>query len=193
MSRPEAPLPAKLVIGVFLKARPLLEEVAGVLIERFGPLDLVSPWFDFDFTRYYLPEFGEPLYRRMLSFKNHIVQQHLAAAKVATNAIEARFLREGRRLVNIDPGYLARERFVLATGKNFTHRIYLDQGIYADLTLLFQKGNFRALPWTYPDYTQPEMLAWLHRVRRKYIADLRRIQEKAEKIQTGMRQVSEGA
>lgn len=185
MSQPESPVPAKLVIGVFLKERPLLEEVVGTLSERFGSLDLVSPWFDFDFTGYYQSEFGEPLFRRMLAFKDDIVQQHLAAVKVATNAIEARFLRGGRRLVNIDPGYLARERFVLATGKNFTHRIYLDQGIYADLTLLFQKGNFRALPWTYPDYTQPEMLAWLHRVRRKYIADLRRIQEKTEKIQTG--------
>lgn len=171
MSRPESPAPAKLVIGVFLKERPLLESVAGALIEQFGPLDLVSPWLDFNFTRYYQPEFGEPLFRRVLSFKDLIAQQHLATVKVATNTIEARFLREDRRLANIDPGYLVRERFVLATGKNFTHRIYLDQGIYADLTLLFQKGDFRALPWTYPDYTQPEMLACLHRIRRKYIAD----------------------
>lgn len=181
MSRPESPLPAKLVIGVFLKERFLLQEIVGALIERFGPLDLVSPWFDFAFTRYYLPEFGEPLFRRMLSFKNHIAQLHLAAIKVATNAIEIRFSREDRRLVNIDPGYLVRERFVLATGKNFTHRIYLDQGIYADLTLMFQKGDFRPLPWTYPDYTQPEMLDCLHRIRRKYIADMRAFQKAGEK------------
>jgi len=176
MSRPQTPVPAKLVIGVFLKKRPLLKTVTEALREHFGPLDLVSRWFDFDFTRYYLPEFGEPLFRRMLCFKDHVAQQHLPTVKVTTNAIEARFSQEGFRQVNIDPGYLVRERFVLATGKNFTHRIYLDQGIYADITLVFQKGDFHALPWTYPDYIQPEMLAFLHRVRRKYVDDMRRTQ-----------------
>lgn len=179
MSRPAEPAPAKLVVGVFLKKRSLLAAVAATLMEHFGPLDLVSPWFDFDFTRYYQAEFGAPLFRRMLAFREPVAQARLAAVKVTTNAVEAHFSRGHRRQVNIDPGYLARERFVLATGKNFTHRIYLDGGIYADLTLVYQKGDFRSLPWTYPDYTQPEMLAYLHRVRRKYIADLHWSREKA--------------
>lgn len=173
MSRPAAPVPAKLVVGVFLKRRALLEPVAEALSVRFGALDLVGPWFDFDFTRYYRAEFGEPLYRRMLAFRDPVDQGGLAAVKGDTNAIEARFAQGGQRRVNIDPGYLVRERFVLASGKNFTHRIYLDSGIYADLTLVYCKGDFQPLPWTYPDYTRPEMLAFLHRVRRKYIADLR--------------------
>jgi hypothetical protein len=192
MSRPEEPVPAKLVVGVFLKRRSLLEAVATVLMERFGPLDLVSPWFDFDFTSYYRAEFGEPLFRRMLAFRDPVAQARLAAVKVTTNAIEAHFSRDSHRQVNIDPGYLVRERFVLATGKNFTHRIYLDGGIYADLTLVYQKGAFQALPWTYPDYTQPEMLAYLHRVRRKYITDLCRIPGKAGQGHTIMSRAAGG-
>jgi hypothetical protein len=66
-----------------------------------------------------------------------------------------------------------RSRFILATGKNYAHRIYLGKGIYADLTLIFQKGAFRKLPWTYPDYSDPEMLACLMAVRRKYVEDIK--------------------
>lgn len=192
MSRPAEPVQAKLVVGFFLKRRSLLEAVAAALIERFGPLDVVSPWFAFDFTSYYRTEFGEPLFRRMLAFRDLVPQGRLAASKVATNAIERQFSKQNCRRVNIDPGYLLRERFVLATGKNFTHRIYLDQGIYADLTLVYQKGDFRALPWTYPDYKQPEMLLYLHQVRRKYIADLRRVQNKAGEMHRAMRKATGG-
>jgi hypothetical protein len=75
--------------------------------------------------------------------------------------------------VNIDPGYLLPERLVLATGKNFTHRIYIGQGIYADLTLIFQKGAFRTLPWTYPDYADRCLIDFLTLVRNKYMLDLK--------------------
>lgn len=173
MSRPQAPSPAKLVISLFLKARPLLSEVVGQLVGAFGPPDVVSPWLPFDFTRYYAAEFGSPLYRRMLAFKELIAQERLATIKASTNTMEARFSLAGRRRVNIDPGYLLRERFVLASAKNFAHRIYIGGGIYADLTLVYRKGVFQPLAWTYVDYMQDDMLAYLKRVRRKYVADLK--------------------
>lgn len=172
MSRPQAPTPAKLVIGFFLKQRSLLPEIVDQLAGEFGPLDLVSPWFAFDFTHYYAVEFGRPLYRRMLAFRDLIAQERLAHVKVYTNTLEMRFSLTGRRQVNIDPGYLLRERFVLASGKNFAHRIYIGNGIYADLTLIYRKGAFQPLAWTYIDYVQDNMLAYLRRVRRKYVADL---------------------
>jgi hypothetical protein len=75
--------------------------------------------------------------------------------------------------VNIDPGYLVHERFVLATGKNFTHRIHLAEGIYADLTLIYTKGAFQTLPWTYPDYADEKMLFFLEGVRKKYLVDMK--------------------
>ena len=74
--------------------------------------------------------------------------------------------------VNIDPGYLLFERFVLATGKNYSHRIYIGEGIYADLTLIYQQGAYRPLPWTYPDYSEKAMGQFLMLVRKKYRLDI---------------------
>jgi hypothetical protein len=102
-----------------------------------------------------------------------IEQQDLANVKLATQQIERNYSPNGRRRVNIDPGYMLRERFVLASGKNFSHRISIGDGIYADLTLIYKKGRFQALPWTYPDYTDDGMLKYLERVRNKYIWDIR--------------------
>jgi hypothetical protein len=85
------------------------------------------------------------------------------------------YSREEKRSVNIDPGYMLQERFVLATGKNFAHRIYIGKKIYADLTLIYKKGDFEKLPWTYPDYSDKNMLSFLRQVRKKYVADLKNI------------------
>jgi len=82
-------------------------------------------------------------------------------------------LNQGRR-ANIDPGYLLYERFVLASGKNFAHRIYIGHCIYADLTLIYRKGAFETLPWTYPDYADQPILSFLERVRKKYAVDIKR-------------------
>jgi len=173
MSEPQDPKPAKLLIGIFLKSKGLAEEIVTELSSQLGPLDIVSPWFSFDFTKYYEKEMGTPLFRRMFAFKNLIRQDRLAGIKLWTNSIEKHYLNGKERKVNIDPGYMLLERFVLATGKNFTHRIYIGKQIYADLTLIYQKGAFRKLPWTYPDYSAKDMIAFLELVRKKYYEDLK--------------------
>ena len=173
MSQPRNPQPAKLVIGLLMSTRSLLPDVANRLVPIFGDIDIISEWMDFDYTDYYAKEMGSPLYRRMLVFKELIGQEDLGEIKLTTNTLEERFTKEGKRCVNIDPGYLLLERFVLASGKNFTHRIYIGSGIFADLTLLFQHGDFRSLPWTYPDYKENQMTSFLKLVRHKYAADLR--------------------
>ncbi len=78
---------------------------------------------------------------------------------------------DGNRRINIDPGYINPERLILAKGKNFTHRVYLSKGIFADLTLIFQKGSFRPLEWTYPDYADPEIIGFFNDIRNKYMAE----------------------
>ncbi len=173
MSIPRPPKPAKLIIGVLMKDESLLEETAADLTQRYGPADRISPWFPFDFTEYYEKEMGGPLKRRMISFQRLIGQDTLPEVKLATNEIEARLSVDGRRRVNIDPGYLTLERFVLATGKNFTHRIYLGRGIFADLTLLYTGGRFVPLEWTYPDYATAAIRAFLTQARERYRAELR--------------------
>ncbi len=179
MSEPRAPDPAKLVVGVFLKDKPRFDDVLDRVVEGFGPIDLLSRWFPFDCTAYYEREMGRPLFRRMMSFERSIDPDSLSEIKWTTNGIERAFQEGGRRTVNIDPGYLLRERFVLATGKNFAHRISIGKGIYADLTLIYQRGDFQTLPWTYPDYAQDTILGFLRKVRKKYIFDLDRLNREA--------------
>lgn len=173
MSLPQPALPGKLVIGAFLKDKPLFEKVAEDLQHAFGDIEMVSPWFDFNFTDYYIAEMGGPLFRRMLVFQQLIEQDALSQCKRVTNAIEFTYSKGSQRTINIDPGYLLYERFVLATGKNYSHRIYIGQGIYADLTLLFRNGEFQCLPWTYPDYAATSMREFLLQVRNKYAHDIK--------------------
>lgn len=168
------PKPAKLVIGLFMNEKALLAPVAKELVKEFGHVDMVSPWLPFDYTTYYEPEMGPGLLRRVLTFNTLINQDFLPEAKNMTNNLELQFSKNNKRMVNIDPGYMLHERFVLATGKNFTHRIYIGMNIYADLTLIYQKGGFQKLPWTYPDYADNKMLSYLEKVRNKYINDLKR-------------------
>ena len=173
MSIPQAPKPAKLVIGTIMKDRALFEPLGVELSAGFGPVDIVSSWMPFDYTAYYEPEMGTPLFRRVLTRQKLIRQEDLPEIKLATNRLEQSLAQSGKRRVNIDPGYLLYERFVLASGKNFSHRIYIGRNIYADLTLIYQRGRFEKLPWTYPDYADQPMLEFLARVRRKYAVDLK--------------------
>ncbi len=173
MSIPRTPPDAKLVVGLFTSDKDLAEPVARDLERLFGPVDMVGRWIPFDFTGYYEKEMGGPLYRRMFSFEKTVGQDELADIKTRTNEIEKKYLDGGNRRVNVDPGILTLERFVLATGKNFAHRIYLKNGIFADLTLIYSKGGFRELPWTYPDYKDERLLSVLEKVRRKYVMDLK--------------------
>ena len=179
MSVPKPPDPAKLVMSVFMKEKPLFEPVFPLLETIGGPVDLVSRWLDFDFTSYYHKEMGHPLFRRILAFKPLVNQADLADIKQATNDVEQRFARDGQRRINIDPGYLLPSRFVLATGKDYAHRIYIGKHIYADLTLMYTHKQFVPLDWTYPDYRSKDILRFLEQVRDKYQLDL-----KAQKVQT---------
>jgi len=173
MSLPQPPKPAKLVIGFFVKEKRLGISVTKALAKKYGPVDMTSSWLPFNFTTYYNEEMGTPLFRRLIVYKNLIEQNSLSDIKLFTNDLEQKYLTEDRRVVNIDPGYLLHERFVLATGKNYSHRIYIGKGIYADLTLIYAKGQYSKLPWTYPDYAQENILTFLKQVRVKYVVDLR--------------------
>ena len=182
MSLPKPPRPAKLVISLLMRRAELITPVADDLIKEMGAIDIVSPWTPLNYTPYYETEKGAPLKRRVVAFKQLIEQDALASVKLSTNTLEQRYTLAGQRQINIDPGYLLHSRFILATGKNYAHRIYIGKGIYADLTLIFQKGRFRKLPWTYPDYADTEMLACLMAMRRKYVEDIKAGQCESESL-----------
>jgi hypothetical protein len=173
MSIPRSPHPAKLVVGMFMGDKHFFHPMVSDLVRTYGAIDMVSPWLPFDDTDYYAEEMGSPLFRRFAVFSELMEQDQLAAVKQRTNALEEKLSQQGKRIVNVDPGYVVPERFVLGTGKNYTHRIYLNGGIYADLTLVYHKGDFRPLAWTYPDYAGEPIRGFLRLVRARYMYQLR--------------------
>ena len=176
MSSPAEADDVKLISSLFSAQRDLIDCVIANLVSRFGPPDWTSPMLPFDRTRYYAREMGWPLYRRFISFHNLIRPEQIVDIKLSTNDMEGCHLEDGRRRINIDPGYVSLERLILATGKNYIHRIYLTKGIYADLTLIYHKeGGFRPLDWTYRDYADPDVIASFNHVREQYKRQLRGI------------------
>ena len=155
MSEPKPPRSAKLIAGLLYGPDVALGNVLENLREAFGPLDHLSAPAPFGHTAYYEREMGEGLVRRFASFHELVDPGRLAEIKLFTNRLEQQMAVDGHRRINIDPGLLSEERLVLATGKNYLHRIYLRDGIHADLTLIYERDSYRALPWTYPDYRSP--------------------------------------
>jgi len=174
MSKPKEPDPVKLFVSIIAADRSLMAEAIGQLADQFGDPDFVSEFLPFDYTDYYSAEMGKGLVRRFVTFERLIRPESLPAVKRCTNALEETFAGAGgARRVNIDPGYVARQHFILATGKGYSHRPYLDGGIYADLTLEYRKETFRPLEWTYPDYRAERTIGMLNALRKRYRIQLK--------------------
>jgi hypothetical protein len=136
-------------------------------------IDLQSEVINFNFTDYYQPELGEKVLRYWLSFAPNVSLENLWKIKIVTNDIETTIFSDEKNLrkVNIDPGYVEGAKLVLFTTKNYSHRIYLAEGIYAETTLIYSKNNFSPLEWTYPDYKTQESINFFSLVRKKLIAE----------------------
>jgi hypothetical protein len=162
--------PEKLVMGVLISRMERKDELLTRLSESWGPVDFACEPFAFTFTTYYDAEMGAPIHRFFATFRELVDPSALARIKRDSNCIEERFREEKGRTVNLDPGFLSLSRFVLATTKESAHRIPLDAGIYAEITLLYRKGTFRPLEWTYPDFRSERYLAILNGIRARYKA-----------------------
>lgn len=172
------PAPARsvpLICGMIGVDAEILVEARETLADAFGPIDFESEIFPFDFTEYYREEMGSRLLRQLVCFKEPIDPASLADIKNRTNAFEKSFAAAGdgsaARRVNIDPGYVTPAKLVLATTKDFSHRVYLRDGIYAEVTLGFAKEGRRNLPWTYPDFASGRYDAFLLAVREKAMGE----------------------
>lgn len=181
MSVPQSAEEVKLVVSLFAGDEGLVVEALRALAERYGETDFVSAPLPFAYTDYYTREFGGPLVRRFASFTRLIRPESLPDVKNGTNALETALARGGRRRVNIDPGYIAKAHLILATGKGYSHRPYLRDGIYADLTLIYQDKSYRTLPWTYPDYAGAQVQGMLLRIRERYLLQLRELNRESSK------------
>ena len=174
MSRPVPPEPVKVISSVFSGREDVMRRAIAALPRILGDIDYVSGVLPFEYTDYYEKESGADLIRRFVSFETLVSPDALPGIKLSTNRLEEEFMKDGNRTVNIDPGYLSPAHLILATGKAYTHRPYLRDGIYADLTLVFVKHSFRRLEWTYPDYAGADTIAMFNNIRERYMNQLAR-------------------
>ena len=173
MSKPRPAEAVKLLMSHIYRDGKLLKDILAALSEEYGDIDFVSARMPFHFTDYYREEMGAPLERRFIFFNTLMRPESLPDVKICTNDTEDRTSVSGKRLVNIDPGYISQAHLILATGKGYTHRPYLRDGIYADLTLMYSGKSFQILPWTYPDYREKPVIEMFNMVRAKYLMQLR--------------------
>ncbi|MDI6734857.1 MAG: DUF4416 family protein [bacterium] len=173
MGKIKQPEPVALIVGM-ISASPELFVVAGDrLKEKFGELNFISSILPFDATDYYCEEMGIGLQRRFISFERLIDPGELANIKIFTNLLEEDFSLNSKRRINLDPGYLSLSKLVLATTKDHQHRIYLRDGIYAEVTLRFKAKKFQPGEWTYPDYQTQAYLDIFLSIRKLYVERLK--------------------
>ncbi|MFH0838708.1 MAG: DUF4416 family protein [Candidatus Omnitrophota bacterium] len=161
-----------LIIGVITKNEKLLQDATKHLRRKFGAIDYQSPIIDFNFTDYYEKEMGLNLKRCFFSFKKLIAPETLCDIKLYTNGLEKKFSRSKNkpsRTINLDPGYITAAKLVLATTKDYAHRVYLAKGIFAEITMHFKNGGFQHFNWTYPDYRTQEYKDVFNRIRALYL------------------------
>ena len=163
----------KLITGLILERPSLLPEVKNRLEKAFkNGVDFESPLIDFNHTDYYAEEMGGPLKRVFLSYGRPIDLKAIYMTKLKTNIIEREFCKSGKRSVNIDPGYLDLSKLVLFSTKDYSHRVYLADGIFAEVTLFFKANTFNAWPWTYPDYKSDDYISVFNAIREIYKGEL---------------------
>jgi hypothetical protein len=176
MAQPKPFTPAKLLCAVIYSDEDLYARAKKLLADTYGPADLESPAFDFILTDYYEKEMGSGLKRRFMTFGRLVMPERLAGIKLQTNGFEDRIREEvgtPGRAVNLDPGILTASALIMATAKDFAHRIPLAHGIYAHLELLLTKTGVRCLDWTYPDFRQERYREFLMEARKSYLEQLK--------------------
>ena len=174
MSHPSPPKPVKLLVSLIARDAHLIAGVAEELSQAYGKIDYMSAYIPFAATTYYQAEMGSGLMRRLITFEDLLDPERLPEVKRYTDSLEAHYTTsEGSRKINLDPGYITLYQLILATNKRFSHRPYLRDGVYADLTLIYKKKSFQPLAWTFPDYGSAEMIGILNRLRERYRIQLK--------------------
>lgn len=172
MGETREPQLVKTFVGILTGRLSLLSTVNSLLQERLGPISIESDLLEFNYTRYYENEMGPGLKRCFVGFDLLGPPDKLVEVKSFTNDLERTFSEEGKRLVNLDPGYLTAAKVVLASTKDYAHRLYLGGGIYGEVTLVYQDRRFRALPWTYPDYRTEMYHDFFRQLRTGYLSQI---------------------
>lgn len=164
--------PVKLFTAITISNAELWRPIEEKLERLYTDIDHQTDWYSFDHTNYYQQEMGKNLSKRMIAFSELTFAEKLADIKLSTNNLETEFADDGKRRVNLDPGYLTASKIVLATTKDYSHRVYLGRGIFGDVHLSYRSHHYQPTDWTYPDYKEPFVLSFFEEVREKYMKQL---------------------
>lgn len=171
------PSGVKLICGILAANTDCCQKAVDRLNELYGKVDLASEIWQFTQTDYYIEETGDSMVRHFISFEQLIDPGDIADIKHKTNEIEKELAVELSmylpRPVNLDPGYIEPSKLVLASTKNFAHRIYIGNNMYAEVTLSFHRGAWRSYPFTFPDFRDDRYHGFLSEVRLRLIEQLR--------------------
>ncbi len=162
---PERVPGVKLLAALLYRHPEKLETCLGLLEEVFAPLDHRSAGYPFSSTDYYEAEMGEGLSRCIVAFEGLVAPPFLVEAKWRARRVEEQLAEDKRRTVNVDVGYLDLFKVVLASCKGRGNKLYLDRGVWADMTLTYSKGRFHPLPWSFPDFGAGTYHAELAKIR----------------------------
>jgi len=170
------PQPVCLIVGMLSRTQTIFPLAEERMTRLWGPIDLAGPLLPFDFTDYYAKQMGAPLLRRFVSFAQLIDPADLATIKLLANTLEAELARHPAALslavprpINLDPGYVDPSKLVLASTKDYSHRVCLGHAVYAEATLRFHRGRWEPFPYTYPDYASGRYNDFLCRVRERLL------------------------
>ena len=175
MANPGPVSPVKFFVAVLWAPAAPLGSALECLRSLGGEMDFSGPDHPFDSTEYYEPEMGAPLRRRLVSFLGLRTPDRLPASKLACNEIEDRLRGAKGRTVNLDAGYLDHNKIVLASCKGAGQKIYLGQGVWADLVARCRDGRYRPFEWTFPDFRDGRYDSELGEIRRIYLGQLRNL------------------
>jgi hypothetical protein len=167
------PSPVVLLIAATSRHAEALNWARERCAQSRGPLKLISEPLDFKETDYYTAMMGTGLKKQFLAFERPVDPAALAEIKRETNEWEAEYAAFGKhaepRPLNLDPGYITAAKLVLASTKDHAHRIYLRDGIYAEITLVFRQRHWQPLDWTYPDYRRADYHQFFDRCRERVL------------------------
>lgn len=168
MGNPATPKDVMLFCSILFNSADSAGQAVAELKNVYGDTAFETIPLAFPYTSYYEKEMGSPLNRILMGFEAPVQRNSLPEVKNRTNTIEDKLKVHGKRTVNLDPGLLSLENICLATTKPYSHRIYLDKGIWAEVTLMYQKDSYHPLPWTYPDYASRELIDIFNTLRELY-------------------------
>lgn len=174
MGKIKIPEKVKLIVGMLSQEVELFKSAEEKLQKKFGEIDYESILIPFSHTDYYREEMGDNLIRKFISFKKLISPEKIVEIKIYTNKIEQDYSIEGKRKINLDPGYITLSKLVLASTKDYSHRVYLNKGIYAEATLFYKDKKFQIFPYTYPDYRTEKYLEIFQQIREIYYNQIRK-------------------